>query len=99
MKTQWALRLLVDLRKINNLITEDYINNNYPVSTLSDAVQRMAGKKLVYKLDSSQAFTTASKWQITNPSKCSPSILQAEHLHIVGLPRVSADIFLHFQAS
>ena len=28
------LRLLVDLRKINVLIADDYINNNHPVSTL-----------------------------------------------------------------
>ena len=39
------LRLLVDLRKINNLISEDYINNNHPVSTLVDAAQHLAGKK------------------------------------------------------
>ena len=50
------LRLLVDLRKINNLITEDYINNNHPVSTLSDAALHMAGKKLFCKLDCSQAY-------------------------------------------
>ena len=49
-------RLLVDLRKINNLVTEDYINNNHPVSTLSDAAQHMASKKLFCKLDCSQAY-------------------------------------------
>ena len=55
-KPNGCLRLLVDLRKINNLITEDYINNNHPVSTLSDAAQHMAGKKLFCKLDCSQAY-------------------------------------------
>ena len=50
------LRLLVDLRKINNLISDDYINNNHPVSTLTDAAQHMAGKKLFCKLDCSQAY-------------------------------------------
>ena len=55
-KPNGRLRLLVDLRKINNLITEDYINNNHPVSTLSDAAQLMAGKKLFCKLDCSQAY-------------------------------------------
>ena len=50
------LRLLVDLRKIKNLITEDYVNNNHPVSTLSDAAQHMVGKKLFCKLDCSQAY-------------------------------------------
>ena len=50
------LRLLVDLRNINNLISDDYINNNHPVSTLSDAVKHLAGKKLFWKLDCSQAY-------------------------------------------
>ena len=33
-KPNGKLRLLVDLRKINNLISDDYIINNHPVSTL-----------------------------------------------------------------
>ena len=41
------LRLLVDFRKINTLIADDYINNNHPVSTLTDAARHMAGKKIV----------------------------------------------------
>ena len=49
------MRLLVDLHKINNLISDEYIKNNHPVSTLTDAVQYMAGKKFFCKLDSSQA--------------------------------------------
>ena len=49
-------RLLVDLRKINTLIADDYINNNHPVSTLTDAAQHMAGKNLFCKLDCSQAY-------------------------------------------
>ena len=55
-KPNGRLRLLVDLRKISNLITEDYANNNHPVSTLSDAAQHMEGKKLFCKLDCSQAY-------------------------------------------
>ena len=55
-KPNGRLRLLVDLRKINNLITQDYVNNNHPVSTLSDAAHHMAGKKLFCKLDCSQAY-------------------------------------------
>ena len=35
-KPSGRLRLLADLRKINNLITEAYANNNHPVSTLTD---------------------------------------------------------------
>ena len=50
------LRLLVDLRKINSLIADDYTNNNHPVSTLSDAAQHFAGKSLFCKLDCSQAY-------------------------------------------
>ena len=38
------------------LITDVYINNNHPVSTLTDAAQHMAGKSLFCKLDCSQAY-------------------------------------------
>ena len=55
-KPNGRLRLLVDLRKINNFVTEDYVNNNQLVSNLSDAAQQMAGKKLFCKLDCSQAY-------------------------------------------
>ena len=50
------LRLLVGLRKISNPISDNYINNNHPVCTLTDATQHMAGKKLICKLDCSQAY-------------------------------------------
>ena len=46
----------MDLRKIKSLIADDYTNNNYPVSTLSDAAQHLAGKSLFCKLDCSQAY-------------------------------------------
>ena len=46
----------MDLRKINALISDDYINNNHPISTLSDAAQHLAGKQLFCKLDCSQAY-------------------------------------------
>ena len=55
-KPNGKLRLLVDLREINNLISDDYINNNHPVSTLTDAAQHMAGKRLFCKLGCSQAY-------------------------------------------
>ena len=48
--------LLVDLRKTNSLIADDYTNNNHPVSTLSNAAQHLAGKSLFCKLDCSQAY-------------------------------------------
>ena len=55
-KPNGKLRLLVDMRKINALIADDYINNNQPVSTLSDAAQHLAGKKLFCKPDCSLAY-------------------------------------------
>ena len=55
-KPNGELRLLVDLRKNNALIADDYTNNNHPVSTLSDAAQHLAGKSLICKLDCSQAY-------------------------------------------
>ena len=55
-KPNGHLRLLVDLRRISDLIPEDYINNNHPVSTLSDAAQHMPGKKRFCKLHCSQTY-------------------------------------------
>ena len=55
-KPNGKLRLLVDVRKINSLVVDDYTNTNHPVSTLSDAAQLLAGKSLFCKLDCSQAY-------------------------------------------
>ena len=55
-KPNGKLRLLVDLRKINTHIADDYTNNNHLVSTLSDAAQHLAGKSLFCRLDCSQAY-------------------------------------------
>ena len=55
-KPNGKLRLLNDLRKTNNLISDDYINNNHPISTQTDAGQHMAGKRLFCKLDCSHAY-------------------------------------------
>ena len=49
------LRLLIDLKKNNNLKLDDYIDNNHPVSNMFDDAQHMAGKKLFSKVDCSQA--------------------------------------------
>ena len=51
-KPNGKLGLLVDLRKINNLVLDDYINNNHPVSTLTEAAQHMTGKKTVLQIGS-----------------------------------------------
>ena len=81
-KPNGRLRLLVDLRKIINLISQDYVNNNHPVSTLSDAAQHMAGKKLFCKLDCSQAnhclqmadYQSMQSWPlISQPNVCIPT--------------------------
>ena len=53
--------LLVHLRKINNLIADDYTDNNHRVSILSDTAQHLAGKSLFSKLDCSQAYHCLQK--------------------------------------
>ena len=55
-KTNGKLRLLVDLRKPNKLIADDYTKNNHPVSTFSDAAQHLAGKSFFCKLDCFRAY-------------------------------------------
>ena len=55
-KPNGKLRLLVDLRKIDRLIADDYTNNIHPVSALSEAAQHLAGKSHFCKLDCSQAY-------------------------------------------
>ena len=50
------IRLLVDLRQINKLISDVYKIYNHPVSTLTDAVQHMAVRNVFCKLDCSQAY-------------------------------------------
>ena len=55
-KPNERLRLLVDLRKIDNPILDNCTNINHPVSTVTDAAQHLAGKKLLCKLDCSKAY-------------------------------------------
>ena len=55
-KPNEKLRQLADLRKINNIIADDHVNNHHPVSTIVDAAKHMAGKKLFCKFDCSQAY-------------------------------------------
>ena len=63
-KPNGKLILLVDQRKINALIADDYINNNHhPVSTLSDAALHLAGMNRSAN-STAPRRTTASKWQI-----------------------------------
>ena len=46
----------MDPSKINNLIGDEYTNNNHPVSTSSDAAQHLAAKFLFCKINDSQAY-------------------------------------------
>ena len=55
-KPNGKLRILVDLRRINHLLKNDYNQHNHPVTTIADAAQHMAGKKYFCKLDCSQAY-------------------------------------------
>ena len=55
-KPNRKLRLFVDLEKIRSLIADDSTSKNYPVSTLSDEGQQLAGKSLFCELDCSQAY-------------------------------------------
>ena len=55
-KPNGKLRILVDLRRINHLLKNDYNKHNHPVTTIADAAQHMAGKKYFCKLDCSQAY-------------------------------------------
>ena len=48
-KPNGKLRLLVDLRKINNLISDDYKNNNHPVRTLVDAAPSYGRQKIFWQ--------------------------------------------------
>ena len=55
-KPSGKLRMLIDLRKINHLIRHDYESHNFPISTLADAGNHLAGKTLFAKLDCRQAY-------------------------------------------
>ena len=56
-KPSSKLRLLVDLRRINNLIRNDYDNHNFPIATLADASTHLAGKHFFFaKLECIQAY-------------------------------------------
>ena len=55
-KLNGKLRILVDLRRINHLLKNDYNKHNHPVTTIAEAAQHMAGKKYFCKLDYSQAY-------------------------------------------
>ena len=98
-KPNGKLRLLVDLRKINTLIADEYTNNNHPVSTLSDAAQHWAGKSLFCKIDCSQAYHCLQMADQSSVEMLAFTILPAELLPTKDLHKISADLCLLFQAS
>ena len=55
-KPSGKLRILIDLRRVNHLLRQDYLNSNFPISNMTDATNHFAGKKLFCKLDCSQAY-------------------------------------------
>ena len=80
-KPNGKLRLLVDLRKINNLIFDDYINNNHPVihSQMQPntwLVRRCSANWIARK------HIIAYGGLTRGPSKCLLSTSPAEHSHI-----------------
>ena len=55
-KSSGNLRMLIDRRRINHSLKNDYINSNFPISNMNDASNHFAGKSLFTKLDCSQAY-------------------------------------------
>ena len=97
-KPNGKLRLLVDPRKINTLIADDYTNNNHPVSTFSDAAQHLEGSHYSVSLIAPKLIT-ACRWRNNVRLKCLHSILLAEPLPTEDLHNVLADLCLLSHAS
>ena len=55
-KINGKLRLLVEFQRINSLISNEYVSNQTPVSTLFDAAKQLAGKSLICNFQCSQAY-------------------------------------------
>ena len=55
-KESGKLKILIDLRRINHLLRNDYMNSNFQKSNMSDASNHFAGKTLISKFDYSQAY-------------------------------------------
>ena len=50
------MRNLIDLRRVNHLLRNDYSDNNFLISNITDAVIHFAGNTLFTKLGCSQAY-------------------------------------------
>ena len=97
-KPNGKLRLLVDLRKNNSLIADDYTNNNHPVSTLSDVTQHLAGKSLFCELGCSQAYHCLQMADQRSVEMLA-FLLPAGLLPTKDSHKVLVDLYLPFQVS
>ena len=96
-KRNGKLRLLVDLREINNLISDEYNNRNHPVSTLTDSAQHMAGKNSFANWIALMHII-AYRWPIKDPLKCLHLILQAQSSPTVDWPKALVESHRPFPA-
>ena len=55
-KESGKLRILIDLRRVNHLLKNDYVNANFPISNKADETNHFPGKTLFTKLNCSQAY-------------------------------------------
>ena len=58
------LRILVDLRRINHLMRNDYDNHTFPLATMAYVNTHITGKKYLAKLHCTQAYHVR---QMTGP--------------------------------
>ena len=79
-KPNGNLSILVDLRRTNHLIKNDYGEHNHPVTTNADAAQHMAGKSIFASLIVPRP-TIAFQWLMSSQSNCYRLILVLELLH------------------
>ena len=68
-KNSGILRLLIDLRKVNHLLKNDYGNKNFPISSMSNAKNYFAGKNCLQNLIVLK-HTTVCKWQTIFQCNC-----------------------------
>ena len=55
-KPSGKMRISIDLRLVYHILRNDYSDNNFPISNMTDPVHHFAGKTLFTKLDWSQAY-------------------------------------------
>ena len=96
-KPNGKLRLLVDLRKINSLIADDYTNNNHPVSTLSRRSTRLGREVTVLQTRLLKSLSLFADGGPAVSGNALHSILLAEILPIKDLHKVLADLCVLFK--